>query len=106
MEIDIAIPSTDLDSITRITLLEQIAVAAAREADGGPSEAVMTLMAAAAVVALGNGGKLTDITEMIPTAIEAAQKILNARMDDGQDSINLDVDIDVNTTSRRASVHS
>lgn len=63
-------------------------------------------MAAAAMVALGNGGKVADIADVIPTAIEAAHKIINVRMEDDQEALNLDTDIDVSTTSRQAPVHS
>lgn len=82
MEIDITIPREDLDLATRVILLEQIAVGAAREAGGGSSEAIIALMAAAAMVSLRNGGKAPDMAEVIPMAIEAAQQIINAQLDD------------------------
>ena len=55
MEIDITIPREDLDLLTRINLLEQIAVGATQEAGGGPRDAAVALMTATALVLLSNG---------------------------------------------------
>ena len=83
MEIDITIPREDLDLLTRINLLEQIAVGATKEAGDGPREAAVALMTATALVLLSNGGKAApEMAAMIPMAIEAAQKILDAQIND------------------------
>lgn len=87
MEIDITIPREDLNLLARIKLLEQIAVGATREAGDGPREAVMALMAAAALVSISNGGTAPDMVEIIPTAIEAAQKIIDAQLLDDEDIV-------------------
>lgn len=84
MEIDITIPREDLDLLTRINLLEQIAVGATKEAGDGTREAVMALMTAAALVSISSGGKATDMAEIIPFAIKAAQKIIDGQMDDDE----------------------
>lgn len=83
MEIDIAIPREDLNLLTRITLLEQIAVGATKEAGEGSREATMALMTAAAMVLLTNGGKASDMAEIVSVAIKDAQKIIDAQLDDG-----------------------
>ncbi len=84
MEIDITIPRKDLHMLTRIKLLEQIAVGATKEAGDGSREAAVALMTATALVLLSNGGKAApEMAAIIPLAVETAQKIIDAQIDDG-----------------------
>lgn len=84
MEIDISIPKEDLDLLTRIVLLEQIAMGATKEAGEDLREAVSALMTAAALVSLRNGDEPADMAGIIPAALEAAQKIIAEQLrDDG-----------------------
>lgn len=58
---------------------------ATQEAGGGPREAAVALMTAAALVSISSGGKATDMAEIIPFAIKAAQKIIDGQMDDDEE---------------------